>query len=96
MIETYIDTAKMRSCGNDILNQVEELKKTINEMFFRISNVPQNTKEWVGDSAVDFAKYANRDKAQYLAYADSLYQYGKYLIACADDYDRTIATMRRG
>ena len=95
MSEIYVDTDKMRACGNEILALVEEFKATLDTMFTRIENVPIYTKEWVGDSAMLFVSLANKDKVQYYNYATSLYKYGKYLIDCADYYDKTIKSVRR-
>lgn len=95
MAEIYVDTEKMRNCGNTILELVEEFKKTLDATFTRIENVPTNTKEWIGDSSKLFAELANKDKIQYYGYATSLYKYGKYLIDCANYFDRTIESVRR-
>lgn len=95
MAEINVDTEKMRNCGNEIIDLVEEFKATLDAMFTRIENVPLNTKEWVGDSANLFASLANKDKIQYYNYATSLYKYGKYLVDCADYFDKTIDSVRR-
>lgn len=95
MSEIYVDTEKMRNCGNTILDLVEEFKATLDAMFTRIENIPLNTKEWVGESATLFVNLANKDKVQYYNYATSLYKYGKYLVDCADYYDKTLDNVRR-
>ena len=95
MSEIYVETKKMRESGNEIINLVEEFKAILDAMFTRIENVPLNTKEWVGDSATLFASLANKDKVQYYNYATSLYKYGKYLVDCADYFDKTIDSVRR-
>lgn len=95
MSEIYVDTDKMRTCGNEILKLVEEFKHTLDAMFTRIENVPLNTGEWVGDSAMLFANLANKDKVQYYNYATALYKYGKYLVDCADYYEKVISQVRR-
>ncbi len=95
MTDIYVDTEKMRNCGNEILGLVEEFKTTIEVMFTRIENMPINTKEWVGESSVLFANLASKDKIQYFNYATSLYKYGKYLIDCADYYEKILNTVRR-
>lgn len=95
MSDIYVDTEKMRTCGNEILGLVEEFKTTMETMFTRIENMPINTKEWVGDSAMLFANLANKDKVQYFNYATSLYKYGKYLVDCADYYEKTLNAIRR-
>ena len=95
MLEVYADTEKMRSCGNDILQLVEEFKMTVNTMFTRIENIPVHTKEWVGESAQEFATKAMNDKIQYLNFANDLYKYGKYLLDCADYFDKTAQKVRK-
>lgn len=95
MNEVHVNTLKMREMGNDILEQVELLKGVIDAMFSRINDIPITTLEWVGDSANEFAVLAEKDKVQYVNYANDLYKYGKYLIDCADYMDKTIKEIRR-
>lgn len=95
MAEIYVDTEKMRNCGNTILDLVEEFKQTLDAIFTRLENVPTHTKEWIGDSSTLFVELAKKDKVEYYAYANSLYKYGKYLIDCANYFDRTIDSVRR-
>lgn len=95
MNEINIDTVKMKEKGNEIIAQVEELKLTINEMFRRIENIPNATLEWTGDSAYQFVALAKLDKVQYYNYADDLYKYGKYLIDCAENFEKLIKEIRR-
>ena len=95
MNEIYIDTAKMKEKGQDIIDQVEELKITIDAMFNRIKNIPVSTLEWTGESANTFVTLAEADKVQYVNYANDLYKYGKYLKDCADYMDKQIDDVRR-
>lgn len=95
MTEMEIDTVKMRDCGKDIISLTGELNITIEAMFNRLSNMPINTKEWVGNSSLEFVRIANLDKIQYLELKKALYQYGKYLIDCADYLEKTINEVRR-
>lgn len=96
MSEIYVDTEKMRNCGNDIIELVEEFKITMDAFFTRIENIPVATGEWIGSSAMQLSSLAAKDKVQYTNYAVSLYKYGKYLIDCADYYDKVLKEVRRG
>lgn len=95
MNETYIDTIKMCEKGQEILEQVEELKLVIETMFNRIENMPSSTLEWTGESSQLFVNLANKDKVQYNNYANDLYRYGKYLIDCAEYMEKVIKEVRR-
>ena len=95
MSEIYVDTVKMRECGNEILSLVEELKLTMQTMFSRIENMPTQTKEWIGDSSQYYVTLATHDKIQYMNHANDLYKYGKYLLDCADYFEKTSQSVRR-
>lgn len=95
MEDIYVDTTKMREKGNEILNEVESLKKLIDALFERIYNIPVGTEEWVGKRAQEYATITLKDKFMFIVYANDLYKYGKYLIDCADYIDKKLATIRR-
>lgn len=94
MNEVTINTDKMRSCGEDMIKLVEELKLTFNEMFIRFGNVPEKTREWVGESAEKFVADVCKDKTEYMNFVNGLYKYGKYLIDSANEYDNLIRGMK--
>lgn len=91
MTEIYVDTVKMRNCGNEVLDLVEQFKAVLDAIFERIEKM----KEWVGESAQRFIALTIADKTQYYNYANSLYSYGKYLIDCADYFDNLMNDLRR-
>lgn len=95
MEDIYVDTIKMREKGKEILNEVESLKTVIDALFERISNIPVGTEEWVGERAQEYVSITLKDKPTFVAYANDLYKYGKYLIDCADYLDKKLATIRR-
>lgn len=95
MEDIYVDTTKMREKGKEILSEVESLKTVINALFERIANIPLGTEEWVGERAQEYAAITLKDKPAFIAYANDLYKYGKYLIDCADYIDKKITTIRR-
>ena len=91
MSDIYVDTTRMRDCGNTILDLVEQFKDVLDALFARIEGM----QAWVGSSAQQFISLAVADKTQYYTYATSLYNYGKYLIDCADYFDNVLNGLRR-
>lgn len=95
MNEISIDTNKVRSCGEDIIKLVEELKMNYNGLFLRLEKMPNQTREWVGSSAEAYVASVIKEKAEYMKFANDLYKYGNYLINAANEYDRLINGIRR-
>ena len=80
MASLDVDTVKMRECGQEIIDITRNLNEQFNGLFSRISNIPLNTHEWVGESANEFVKLSKIDKAQYINFNNELYKLGKMLI----------------
>lgn len=94
MKDIYIDTKKVKECGQDIMKLSMELGETIHTMFRRIQNMNNTTYEWVGASATAFIASSNIDKLQYLNMQDSIYKDGKYLVDYADSMECLISEVR--
>lgn len=94
MAKIKANTTKMRECGNDIMTISNEIGTEFNNIFDRISNMPTSTFEWTGESANAFVLKANSEKVQYMQLKDVLYNYGKYLVDCANNLDNEITNLR--
>lgn len=95
MSEIHVDTAKIKECGQDIVDLSTTLAEIINTMFNRINNINKVTGEWVGSSATDFVNKANLDKNQYITMKNQIYQHGKYLIDYANEMENKITEVKR-
>lgn len=75
-----IDTAKMRDCGEDIILITKNIQESINGLFTRLSKIPLQSKEWIGQAADEYVRKAKVDKAQYINFTEDLYRLGKLLV----------------
>ena len=69
---TYIDTEEVREILNEAKNLETELRETINALYNRLKNVPDDTKEWVGQKADYYFNTICEDKIQLDQFCDSL------------------------
>lgn len=82
-----INTSKVKETGNLILKNGEDLCNLLDEMYTRIYNMPIVTGEWVGDSAIYFAKQAvDVDKPAMVAFGKILYDFGNNIVTAANEY----------
>lgn len=94
MAKVDVDTKKLRECGNDIIKLSVEIGETIDGLFNRIANMPVTTKEWFGPAATEFARRANIEKQDYVSVKSNISNFGKFLVAIADNYDYIIGQAR--
>lgn len=86
-----VDTEQVKKSGYDIIKLSNDLNKIIDNLYFKIYNMPIVTKEWVGNSSEIFAKRANDvDKKDLLAFVNCLYKFGECLIDSAEKYELEI------
>lgn len=90
MANVNVDTSKLREAGNEIIKLSSELNDNVNGLFERLAKMPVVTREWVGESATEFARLANIDKINYQNLRNSVYNYGRFLIISADQLERAI------
>lgn len=95
ILEVYVDTQKMRNCSSDIYDEINILKKTYDEMFNRLKNMPIRTHEWVGPAAQQYVNAINKEKVDYDNYIKDLKEYAKFLNNAANDYDNAASRIRR-
>lgn len=86
MAKLDIDTKKMRECGNEIMKLSISVGEDISKLFDKIQNMPI-TGEWIGESAIAYANRARYEKMLYLQFKDVLYNYGKYLVDGAEEFE---------
>lgn len=95
MVEIKLDTEKIRSCGNMLIELSNELNEAINCFFNRICDMPTITGEWISDSAVEYSRIAKLDKVQYITLKNELMNEGKFLVSQAEIIEQEIASLKR-
>ena len=76
MAISYINTTEVENISQEILSLTNELNTEINNLFLRLSEVPDITKEWVGQQATFYFKKVSSDKKQYIEFLDKLRDIG--------------------
>ncbi len=94
MAEIKVDTVKMRECGNDIMRISNEIGNEFDNLFNRLINMPTKTFEWTGMAAKSYASKMKTEKSEYIQLKNNLYNYGKYLVDCANNLDGKISNLR--
>ncbi len=85
-----VDTTKLKNDGETIVKLSNDFNDLCNKLYSRIYNMPYNTQEWMGVSAVGFAGNAMNDKKYMVDFKNELYEFGKKMIDFANTYDLEI------
>lgn len=86
-----VDTDKLRSIAKDIDLLVNDCKIEINNVYNRINNMPSTTREWVGNTANDYARLVMLEKKGAMNTMDDVKKYSTTLKNIASEVDRIIA-----
>lgn len=60
---SYADTEEMREISKQLTTLANELDETFTALYARLSNVPNETKEWVGNQAEYYFETISNDKS---------------------------------
>lgn len=85
-----INTEKIREISDDVIVQSNQFEILINKLFKRFSEVPYNTKEWIGDKSELYFKTISLDKSEYINFANEIRNFGKVLKDNCNDIEETI------
>lgn len=77
---TYVDTDSLDEISSSIIELVGDYDIEINNLFKRFSNVPYETREWVGQSAEYYFKTVALDKTTFIDFGNSIREFA-YKIA---------------
>lgn len=80
----FIDTDKLREIGNNILDEANNYKNSIDFLNNRINNINSKTFEWVGIGSYDFIDKFNFDLKMYNDIYIFIKEYGEFLINCSN------------
>lgn len=70
MAISYVDTREVASIVNDIKKSCSELDDEFDRLFRRLNSVPNDTKEWVGQSASYYFNKVYLDKVKYAQFVN--------------------------
>ncbi len=87
---TNVDTGLMKEIAINISNLVFEYNKEITDFYSRLSRVPFETKEWVGDSSENYFKQVLLDKTDFLDFSNQIREFSTKIMKDAQDIEDTI------
>lgn len=69
---TYIDTNEVDAISRELATLTKDLDAEFNYLFKRFANVPNVTKEWVGNQANYYFSRVDSDKQAYTTFTNEL------------------------
>jgi hypothetical protein len=86
----YADTDKIDDIARDIVSLANDYDLEITKLFKRFSNVPYETKEWVGDSSIFYFKTIALDKSEYIKFGELIRGFAHTLTNSSEEIKRTM------
>ena len=85
MAISYINTDEVKNIAKDINSLTDDLNSEFINLFTRFSEVPNVTKEWIGNKSEFYFNTIAKDKKQYLNFVKSLKAIAANLNMAVDD-----------
>lgn len=76
---SYIDTEKVETIATEVYRRAKGLDAYFDSLFRRLNNVPDVTKEWVGNQSKNYFTKIARDKKQYINLVNDLKEISREL-----------------
>ena len=89
-----VDTVGLKECSDSVILASNGFNSEINNLYSRLYNVPKITKEWIGIGANNYASLVLKEKAQYVAYGNSLKEMGRILRGYAEELESIVEKTR--
>ena len=86
MVNTQVDTKRLKDTGHDIVALSMEYSEVINAIYDKINGYSQ-ADIWVGPSAENYIQLVSTEKTTYDAVGRIINSYGKTLIEHAENYE---------
>ena len=90
MVISYYNANEVEEIAKDIKTYANDYISEINNLFRRLSEVPDVTKEWVGQQANYYFNTIALDKDKYIDFGNKLYNIGESLSKDIDDVEKTV------
>lgn len=84
------DTNEIHEIANEIISLATEYETEINNLFRRFSNVPDITREWVGNEAKQYFDIVALEKQDYINVGETIKDYANKLIRDAESMEETV------
>ena len=92
---SYADTTEMIQVAKDLKKLSDDLDFEIKTLFSRLINVPNGTKEWIGDEANIYFNLIAEDKTQYLVLSRCIRSLSVEILGEADELENIATKDRR-
>lgn len=86
----YIDTSSIVDLSKELLYLNNEYLIEVNQLYNKLTNMPYETLEWVGNKAEEYSKRCALEKENLLNMYNNLSEYTKMLQRFAEDYEEVI------
>lgn len=94
MANIEINTTELKENGKDIMKLTIELNEVLESLYNRFDRMPLYTREWTGMASEEFVKKLNKEKKEYFALKDNIYNYGKLLCNIAERMELFIGDIK--
>lgn len=76
---SYINTNEVQNIADEVVKLSTDLETEFNNLFRRLSNVPDVTKEWVGNQSEYYFSSISRDKDLFINFSNKIKNVGNEL-----------------
>lgn len=73
---SYINTTELEEIARQLIEYAGDFESEINSLFTRLGDVPNVTKEWVGNKSESYFNRIGDDKQKYITFANNLRKIG--------------------
>lgn len=87
---TSIDTGRIDELTDKIIELTNEYDNEITKMFKRLSEVPYESKEWIGKQSEKYARLVLMDKQDFIDFGSQLKSYAKKVSSDSKKIDDAI------
>lgn len=87
---SYYNANEVEDIAKDIKTYANDFISEINNLYKRLSEVPNVTKEWVGNKANFYFDTISNDKSVYIDFGNKLYKIGETLSNDIEDIQNTM------
>lgn len=90
MGKMIVDTEKLNTSGQDLLELSKEFLETMEALYRRMHNMPTVTGEWTGKGASEFVRVADMEAKQYQLFSQEIDSYALALVHFSEHVDESV------
>ena len=91
MAFTYVNIEKLEDTSKKIIDLVNQYDIEITNLFKMLSNVPYETREWVGQSAQYYFKTISLDKVDFLNFGNNIRSFANKITIDKSEIEKNVA-----